>query len=73
MLNDEPCMIRSTLTEPNPVEIKYYPSKISLDKCTGISNELSPNICISKKTHKYQGIQYHNKKIKLRNEQAYVM
>ena len=56
MLNDEPCMIRSTLTEPNPVELKYYPSKISLDKCTGISNELSPNICISKKPHKYQGI-----------------
>ena len=56
MLNDEPCMIRSILTESNPVELKYYPFKISLDKCTGICNDLSPNICISKKPHKYQGI-----------------
>ena len=24
-LNDEPCMVRATLTDLNPVELKYYP------------------------------------------------
>ena len=33
-LNVEPCMVRSTLFDLNPVEIKYHPSMISLDKCT---------------------------------------
>ena len=23
--NDEPCMVRPTLTDVNPVELKYYP------------------------------------------------
>ena len=32
-LNDEPCMIRPTLINFNPVELKYYPFRISLDKC----------------------------------------
>ena len=25
LLNDEPCMVRATLTDLNPVELKYYP------------------------------------------------
>ena len=49
MLNDEPCMIRSTLIESNPVELKYYPFKISLDKCTRGCNDLYPKICVPKK------------------------
>ena len=32
-LNDEPCMIRPALINLNPVELKYYPFMISLDKC----------------------------------------
>ena len=28
-LNDEPCMIRRTLIDLNPVELKYYPLMIS--------------------------------------------
>ena len=41
-LNDEPCLIRTTLIGFNPVEVKYYPSMISLDKCSGSCNVLSP-------------------------------
>ena len=33
-LNDEPCMIRPTLIDLNPVELKYYRSVISLNTCT---------------------------------------
>ena len=32
-LNNEPCMIRPTLIDLNPVELNYYPFLISLDKC----------------------------------------
>ena len=34
-LNDEPCMVRPTLIDVNPVELKYYPFMINLKKCTG--------------------------------------
>ena len=34
-LNDEPCMVRSTLIDLNSVELKYYPFMISLDNCSG--------------------------------------
>ena len=37
-LNDEPCVIRSTLNDLNPVEVKYYPFMISLGKCNGSCN-----------------------------------
>ena len=33
-LNDEPCMVRPTIIDMNPFELKYYPFKISLNKCT---------------------------------------
>ena len=49
-LNDEPCMIRPTLIDMNPVELKYYPFMISLNKCTGSCNVLSPKICVPKET-----------------------
>ena len=31
-LNDEPCMVRPTLIDSNPIELKYYPFMISLNK-----------------------------------------
>ena len=49
-LNDEPCMVRPTLIDTNPVELKYYPFMISLYKCTGSCNVLSPKICLRKET-----------------------
>ena len=50
LLNDEPCMIRPTLIDMNPVERKYYPFVIITDICTGSCNVLSPKICVSKET-----------------------
>ena len=47
-LNDEPCMIRPTLTNFNPVELKYYPFMISLDRFSESCNVLSPRICVPK-------------------------
>ena len=44
-LNDEPCMVRSTLIDVNAVELKYYPFMIILNKCTGSCNVLSPKLC----------------------------
>ena len=32
-LNDEPCIVRPSLIDMNPVELKY-PCMISLNKCT---------------------------------------
>ena len=43
-------MVRPTLFDSNPVEFKYYPFMISLDKCNGSCNVLSPKICVPKKT-----------------------
>ena len=47
-LNDEPCIVRSTLIYINPNELKYYP--FTLNKCTGSCNVLSPKICVPKET-----------------------
>ena len=44
-LNDEPCMVRRTNIDVNPVDLKYYSFMTSLDKCTGSFNVLSPKIC----------------------------
>ena len=52
-LNDEPCMVRPTLINVNPVGLRYYPFMISLDKCTGSFNVLFPKICLKRnKIHK---------------------
>ena len=45
-LNGEPCMVRPTLIDLNHVELKYYPFMISLYKCNGSCNVLSPKICV---------------------------
>ena len=49
-LNDELCMVRPTLIDLNPVERKYYPFIISLDKCNESCNVLSPKIHVPKET-----------------------
>ena len=51
-LNDKPSMVRLTLLDLNPVELKYYPFMISLDKCTGRGSGtvLFPEICVPKET-----------------------
>ena len=41
----QPCMLRPTLTDLNPPELKYYPFMISLDKCNGSCNVLSVPKC----------------------------
>ena len=43
-------MVIPTLIDLNPVELKYYPFMVSLDKCSGSCNILSPKICVPKKT-----------------------
>ena len=37
-LNNELCMVRSTLIDSNPVEFNCYSFLISLDKCSKTSN-----------------------------------
>ena len=49
-LNDETCMVRPTVIDMNPNSFKYYPFMISLNKCTGSCNVLSPKICVPKET-----------------------
>ena len=49
-LNDEPCMGRPTLIDVNTVQLKYYSFMISLNKCTGSFNVLSPKIYVPKET-----------------------
>ena len=41
-LNNQPCIDRPTVINLNPVDLKYYPFVISLDKCRGSGNVLSP-------------------------------
>ena len=43
-------MVRPTFIDLNPIELKYYPLMISLDKCNGNCNALSPKICVPKQT-----------------------
>ena len=49
-LNDEPCMIRPTFIDTNPVELKYYVFMIILDKFSEINSILLPKIYVTKKT-----------------------
>ena len=52
-LNDEPCMLRPTLFNLNPVKLKYYPLMVSLDKYSGScksGSHLSTKICVLSKT-----------------------
>ena len=47
-LNYKLCMFRRALIGLNPVELKYYPFIISLEKCSRRCNILTPKICVSK-------------------------
>ena len=49
-LNDELCIVRPTFIDLNPVEFGYNSFVISLNKCTGSCNVLSPKICVPKET-----------------------
>ena len=49
-LNDETCMVTTTLIDLNSIELKYYPFLSSLDKCNGSCNVLSSKICVPKET-----------------------
>ena len=48
-------MVITTLIDMNPVELKYYPIMISLNKCTGSCNVLSSKICAPKETKDING------------------
>ena len=50
-LNDEPCMVRSTIIYMNLVELKYYPFMISLNKCIGSCTYLQKFVFQKKKRH----------------------
>ena len=49
-LNDETCMVRPSLIDLNPVDLKYYPFMISLITFNGSCNVLSPKKCVPKET-----------------------
>ena len=48
-LNDEPCLVRPTLIDMNPNELKYR-FMICLNKCAGSCYVLSPKIYVPKET-----------------------
>ena len=53
MLNNKPCMVRPTLIDLNPFELKYYPFTVILDKCIGScnpGNDLSIKTCVPSTT-----------------------
>ena len=53
--NDEPCIDRPTIIiYLNPVEHRNYPFMISLNKCTGSCNVLSPKKYVPKKPKRYR-------------------
>ena len=49
-LNDKQFMARPTIIDLNPVELKYHPFMISLDKCTGICDVSLLKIIVPKET-----------------------
>ena len=48
-LNHELYIIRPTLINLNPVDLKYYPFMISLDECSGSFNIFSQKYVFQKK------------------------
>ena len=53
-LNDETCMVRPSLIDLNPVELKYYLFMISLNTFTGSCNVLSPKKMCSKRNKRHK-------------------
>ena len=54
-------MVRPTVNNLSPVELKYYPFIISLDKCNESCNALSPKIYVPKETKDINVKVSHNK------------
>ena len=50
VLHDEPCMVRPSLIDMSPAELKYYPFVNSLNKRTGSCNILFPKFFVPKET-----------------------
>ena len=48
--NHEPCMVRPAIIDINPVEHRFYPFMIRLNKPTESWNVLSPKIGVPKET-----------------------
>ena len=48
-LNDEPCMVRTTLIDMNPVELQYYPFMISLGELLEVVMSHSQKYVFQKK------------------------
>ena len=48
-LNDQPWMVRRTLIDLNPVELKYCPFMVSLDKCSGSCE----NVCFERRSKRH--------------------
>ena len=49
----EPCMVRATLIDLNPITLKYYSLMVSQEKCSGScnsGNDLSTKICVLSET-----------------------
>ena len=49
-LNDEPCMVRPTFIDMNPVGLKCYSFVISLNKCAAYCKVVSQKIPVLKET-----------------------
>ena len=51
--NSEPCIARPTFIDLNPIELRYDPFMISLDKCNEVCNaigDISTKVCVSRET-----------------------
>ena len=46
----EPLLVRHTIINLNPIELKSYSFMVKLYKCNGYFNVLSPEICVPKET-----------------------
>ena len=66
-------MVRPTIIDLNPVELKYYSFMISLNKFRGNWNVLSPKICVLKETKDIiiKAFNMLTRTIKLNNDKAY--
>ena len=58
-LNDDTFTIGPNLVDLNPVKLRYYTFMISLHKCSGSCNVLSPKVCVPKET-KYRNVKAFN-------------
>ena len=51
-LNDEQYVNRPAFIDLNPLELKYYPFRIILNKCNGICNVIFSKLRVPKKKEK---------------------